>query len=905
MVAFGTLAQSVVFFHREAGEPMNTPTLFRELPEPPAAEPAEPPHTGPFAAIALEQSIDRSLDYAVPAGLVASLKVGQRVRVPLGKGNRPAFGYVVSIHPTTAYPRIKRMLNIDDERVLVGPELMELARWMSRYYCCPLGGVLEAVLPAAVRKKVGLGYSQIVRLAMDREKVQEILEKTRAPKRRSILARLLQLQPDESIDLVRLAGESGATVPTVRKLVRLGLITVTPEVDLPGLTADMQPSAGDEPDIGLNEDQQKVFDALLPRMTEGGFSVNLLLGVTGSGKTEVYLQCIREVVKQGRRAIVLVPEIALTPQTVRRFTARFTGVAILHSGLTATERHRFWQQISLGHAQVVVGARSAVFAPIPNLGVIVVDEEHEASYKQDTAPRYHGRDVAIKRAQIEGVPVLLGSATPSLETYYRVQAREAGKEKDDAATRGRGDAGKEGAEAADAGTRGRGDAGKEGGDCKLQIANCKLQIAEGESSDQPELQSAPPTAPQFEISNLQFAICNPPQSLPASPRPRVPASASPYSLLHLPRRVRGLQMPHVELVDMKLENKFRRGVHLLSQRLEHLLRTTIDAGHQAILLLNRRGYSNFVYCASCQNAVQCKYCDATMTYHRSAAAHARGATLAEGVHTGQLHCHYCLAVNPLPAKCEHCGKLLSLFGLGTQRVEEEVQRKFPDLRFARVDSDSMHSAKDYEALLGRFANGEVQVLLGTQMIAKGLDYPNVTLVGVISGDTALALPDFRAAERTFQLITQVAGRAGRGDAAGRVVLQTFLPDDPTIQAAIRQDFVGFAKTELQSRREVGLPPFARMVRIVMRDQDQQKLHKHSEELAAKFTEVISTVCPEVKMKGPMPCAISRIAGYFRSQLVMVAASAAPLQKMLATVRQQGGLARNERIAVDVDPVSLL
>ncbi|MDB5292993.1 MAG: priA [Phycisphaerales bacterium] len=847
---------------------MNTPTLFRELPDPPA-EPAEPPHPGPFAAVAIEQSIDRTLDYAVPPALVASLKVGQRVRVPLGKGNRPAHGYVVAIHPQTSYPRIKRLLNIDDERVLVPPKLMELARWMSRYYCSPLGSVLETILPAAVRKKVGLGYSQIVRLAMEREQVQAILEKTRAPKRRSILARLLQLQPDESIDIVRLSGESGATVPTVRKLVRLGLITITPEVDLPSLTADLPPSAGDEPDIALNEDQQKVYDALLPRVTNGGFSVGLLLGVTGSGKTEVYLQCIRQAVNRGKRAIVLVPEIALTPQTVRRFTARFKSVAILHSGLTATERHRFWQQISLGHAQVVVGARSAVFAPIPDLGMIVVDEEHEASYKQDTAPRYHGRDVAIKRAQIEGVPILLGSATPSLETYYRVQAREGGAE--------------------DAGTRGRGDAGKEESDCKLQIANCKLQI----DGDQ-----RAPTASQFEISNLQFALCNPP-----TPRPSVPAS--PYSLLTLPRRVRGLQMPHVELVDMKLENKFRRGVHLLSQRLEHLLRTTIESGHQAILLLNRRGYSNFVYCASCQNAVQCKYCDATMTYHRSAAAHAHGATLAEGVHTGQLHCHYCLAVNPLPNKCEHCGKLLSLFGLGTQRVEEEIARKFPDLKFARVDSDSMRSSKDYEALLGRFAKGEVQVMLGTQMIAKGLDYPNVTLVGVISGDTALALPDFRAAERTFQLITQVAGRAGRGDAAGRVVLQTFLPDDLTIQAAIRQDFVGFAKTELKSRRDVGLPPFARMVRIVMRDQDQQKLHKHSEELAAKFTEAINAAGNEVRMKGPMPCAISRIAGYHRSQLVMTAASAMPLQKVLAAVRQQGGLARNERIAVDVDPVSLL
>ena len=785
---------------------MDTLALFHELPEPVPADRAERPQ-GPFAAVALESGIDRTLDYAVPPSLVSSLRAGQRVRVPLGRNNKPAYGYVISIHPTSSYPRIKRLLNIDDERVLVPPKLMELARWMSRYYCAPLGSVLETVLPAAVRKKIGIGYSQIVRLVVERDKAQEIFEKTRAPKRRAILARLLQLAPRESVELMHLATESGATAPTVRKLAKLGLITITPEVDLPRLTENISPSAGDEADIAFNEDQQKVFDALRPRL-DGGFSVNLLLGVTGSGKTEIYLQCIREVVRQGRRAIVLVPEIALTPQTVRRFTARFSSVAVLHSGLTATERHRFWQQISLGEAQVVVGARSAVFAPVPDLGIIVVDEEHESSYKQDNAPRYHGRDVAIKRGQIEGVPVLLGSATPSLETYYRVQAR-----------------------------------------------------AEGD--------------------------------------------AHSYSLLNLPGRVRGLELPHVELVDMKMEGKFRRGIHLLSQRLEHLLRATLESGRQAILLLNRRGYSNFVYCSSCQEAIQCKYCDATMTYHRSSDAGARNATLSEGLHTGQLHCHYCLAVNPLPAKCHNCNKLLSLFGLGTQRVEEEIRQKFPDLRYARVDSDSMRGSRDYEKLLDRFGRGEVQVMLGTQMIAKGLDYPNVTLVGVISGDTALALPDFRAAERTFQLITQVAGRAGRGDAPGRVILQTYLPDDPTIQAAIHQDYVGFARTELVHRREVGLPPFSRMVRVVLREQDQQKLHKHSEQLAAAFSEAIQKGGNHVRMKGPMPCAISRIAGYYRNQLVMTASTAAPLQRVLLEVRGQGALARNERIAVDVDPVSLL
>lgn len=794
---------------------MQSPTLFHEPQEP--LESPEPLPEGPFAAVALEQSIDRTLDYAIPPALADTVQVGQRVRVPLGKNNRPACGYVVAIHPTTSYPKIKSLVGIEDERVLVPPPLMELSRWMGRYYCAPLGSVLETVLPSAVRKRIGVGYQQMIRPVPQRDELQALFEKTKAPKRRAILGRLLQLGPGEAIELVRLAGEAGVTTPTVRKLVRLGLITITPQIDLPGLAEAPLPSGG-ESDIKLNEDQQKVFDELAPRVSSGGFSVNLLLGVTGSGKTEVYLQCIRRVIERGKNAIVLVPEIALTPQTVRRFTARFPNVAILHSGLSATQRHRYWQQIAMGRAQVVVGARSAVFAPVPDLGIIVVDEEHEASYKQDQAPRYHARDVAIKRAQIEDVPVLLGSATPSLESYFRAAGN------------------------VDAETRRRGDA---------------------------------------------------------------ETKTNAVHLLTLPRRVRGLQMPHVELVDMKQENRFRRGVHLISQRLEHLLRVTVESGRQAILLLNRRGYSNFVYCSSCTNAVQCKYCDATMTYHRSPGTHVTSARHALGIHTGQLHCHYCLAVNPLPDKCPHCGKKLSLFGLGTQRVEEELTSKFPDLKFARVDSDSMRGAKDYEALLGRFAKGEIQVMLGTQMIAKGLDYPNVTLVGVISGDTALALPDFRAAERTFQLITQVAGRAGRGDSAGRVVLQTFLPDDLTIRAAIRQDFAGFAKTELASRRQVGLPPYARMVRIVLRDQDSDKLFKISEELAAELTEAAAAQGDAIRMKGPMPCAISRIAGYYRNQIVLQAAAAAPLQRLLAGVREKGHLARNERIAVDVDPVSLL
>lgn len=782
--------------------------LFSEfLPEP--IEPKR--NTDPVASVALEQSVDRLLDYSIPPKL-SRLQPGMRVRVPLGRGNKLAHGYVISIKPESDFPKIKPLAAIDDDRVLLRPNLMELARWMSRYYVCPLGTVLESVLPSAVKKRTGLGHRYLVRRVGTREQIQTVIENTKARKRRAILGRLLLLNDDETIDLHKLIGEAGTTLVTVRKVAQAGHLLIEKTVDLPGLISQLPLGSGDEPDQILNIDQQKAFDSLAPRMP-GGFSINLLLGVTGSGKTEVYLQCIRKVVEQGKQAIVLVPEIALTPQTVKRFTGRFARVAVLHSGLTQTQRHQFWQQISSGEAQVIVGARSAVFAPVSNLGIIVVDEEHEASYKQDTAPRYHARDTAIKRGQLENVPVILGSATPALETYARVTAEQ-----------------------------------------------------------------SPDTAAKSE-TQTRF-------------------------LLSLPKRVRDLPMPHVELVDLATEMRLRPGVHLISTRLETLLKNALGKGEQAILLLNRRGYSNFVYCASCKEPIHCKYCDTTMTYHRSAGMAQQSASFEKGKHTGQLHCHYCLAVNPLPASCPTCGKKLTLFGLGTQRVEEEIQKKFPDLKFARVDSDTMRAGKDYENTLAKFAKKELQVLLGTQMIAKGLDFPNVTLVGVISGDTALSLPDFRAAERTFQLVTQVAGRAGRGDLPGRVVLQTFQPNDPTIQSALKQDYLGFAKRELQHRKEVGLPPYARLARIVLRDQSLEKLEKTSEQLAGKLQAALLTL-PMVKMQGPMPCAIGRIAGYFRYQIVLSSPTSGPLQHVLSVLREQGNLAKMDRIAVDVDPVSLL
>lgn len=777
-----------------------TEGLFAE----PDLEPVPLPG-GPFAGVAIEQGIDRVLDYSIPAKLLPELKVGQRVRVPLGRKNRPTHGYVVRITDTTTHPKTKPVIDIDDPRVLIQPAMMELARWISRYYVSPLGMVLDCIIPSAVKNRTGLGYTHQVRPALSREKLQEALEQsTRSVKRRTILARLLQVEEGKSIELHSLAMESEVSTATVRKLATLGLVTITEEADMGSLALDAPVSVPDTPPA-MNEDQQKVFDDLSPRLA-GGFSVNLLHGVTGSGKTEVYLRCIEKVVAAGKQAIVLVPEIALTPQTVRRFTGRFSNVAVIHSALTNTERHQFWQQIATNRAQVIVGARSGIFAPTVNCGIIVVDEEHEPSYKQDTLPRYHARDVAIKRGQLENIPVLLGSATPSLEMWHRVHG-----------------------------------------------ANAK----------------------------------------------------GVYHLLDMPRRVRGLQLPKVELVDLAEVARLRKGIHLLSPRLEFLLKQTVDAKQQAILLLNRRGYANFIYCNSCQEAIKCKYCDATMTYHRSASVKADASTTDASLHKGQMHCHYCLAVNTLPATCPTCGKKLSLFGLGTQRVEEELAKKFPHVRFARVDSDTMRSKKDYENLLARFGRGEVDVMLGTQMIAKGLDYPNVTLVGVISGDTALALPDFRAAERTFQLITQVAGRAGRGDVPGKVVLQTFLPDDATLGAAIKQDFVGFANHELAQREKVGLPPYGRMVRLILREQELDDLHRRSSELAEEIYEVQTRLNLPLVIKGPMPCAIERIAGYHRAQIILEAKSPMALQQLLGDMRHNTGLVSNDRLAIDVDPISAL
>jgi primosomal protein N' (replication factor Y) (superfamily II helicase) len=805
---------------------------------------------GLYAVVAIERGLDTAgagLTYAVPESM-SDMSVGDRVVVPLGRGNKPASGYVVELSDTSAFKsgRVKRILE-RDAGVSLPPDLIDLARWISGYYCCPLGMVFGSMLPASVKHGTGMVKRQLARF------VRDLDEKEKTSKlQRAILA---SAKKDAGwINVKTLADLAGAkTVGPVKQLIEKGLLeakqhsSVESDLDLRA-QQELEPAGR----LTLNRGQSEAIDHLTAHLNEG-FGVHLLHGVTGSGKTEVYLRLIEAVLGIGSggggpenseaapSAIVLVPEIALTPQTVGRFLSRFDSVAVLHSGLTPAQRHAQWRRVRDGQANIVVGARSAVFAPLANLRLIIVDEEHESSYKQDQLPRYHARDVAIKRAQALGVPVVLGSATPSLESYYNAVGRRSGV----------------------------------------------VGLGSGKSGESPtsDMQAEPQTP---------------------DPRPN-------YHLIRLPDRVPGMRLPAVFIVDMQEERRHRRGVHLMSRRLEQELERVIqgDAGGtsrgasgsgrgQAMLMLNRRGYANYIACPDhrCGWMMRCDHCDATVVYHRDQ-------RLPTG---GYVRCHHCDAEQMLPAACPDSGHKISIFGLGTQKVEEELAHKFPGIRSARMDSDTMRTARDYQYTLDKFRAGEIDVLLGTQMIAKGLDFPGVRLVGVISADTALNLPDFRASERTFQLISQVAGRSGRSELPGRVIVQSFSPDDPAIVMAAAHDYERFVQREIALRAEVGLPPVTRMARIVIRDKDHLAGYENAKTLARHLEAANRELGTDIRMRGPMPCPIARIADHHRQQIELIAAApnaAGKLQKLMTSLRNSKLLISDAHTAVDVDPVALL
>ncbi|MFB3067148.1 MAG: primosomal protein N' [Planctomycetota bacterium] len=718
-----------------------------------------------FARIAFDLPIPTEFTYAVPETLASTLQPGQRVRVPFRTTSR--IGWCVALEESTEVQKVREISAVVDETPLLPEDLMQLASWIASYYVCSLGDVLQAMLPGGVRRRAPR-VRRVVRTGTGQ------LER-RAPAAQALLQALETFESPPTIaQLLRTAGVSRAALSTLE---RAGLACIEQmeqddRLDAPAPAALEQPPRPEPA-------QAEVLAAVAPDLIAPSFRVHLVLGVTGSGKTEVYLRAIAECIRRGRQAIVLVPEIALTPQTVRRFRARFARVAVLHSAQTHKTRRREWKRIRRGEADVVVGPRSAVFAPVPALGLIVVDEEHENSFKQDQTPRYQARDVAVVRAQSAGCPVLLGSATPSLESY----------------------------------------------------------------------------------SN---------------------ARAGRYTLHHLPRRVRGIPMPPVELVDMRGEKG-----RIFSTRLRLSVSEVLTDGGQVILFLNRRGFATVSVCRRCGHTLGCPHCSSMLVFHKR-----RRRTV----------CHLCGHECAVARKCSECfSEAIEFIGWGTERVAEEAAGAWPGARLQRIDSDSVRGPQ-LEAALDSFRHGETRILVGTQMLAKGHDFPNVRLVGIVNADTALHLPDFRANERTFQLVVQVSGRAGRSDRGGRVLVQTYNPDHYTLQAAATGDYEDFARRELEERELLGLPPARRAALMIVSAEQDDDAREAARAVHAAVAQEAQRL--GVELRGPARAPIERVRGRWRWMLLALGERAGVLPA-LGRRAQKTRLSRKVDLVVDVDPAAVL
>jgi primosomal protein N' (replication factor Y) len=780
------------------------PTLWIESPE---------ARVGPVARVALIAAVDGEYSFAVPEPLAGRIEPGKRVLVPFGKAREPQPAFCVALAQETWTSTLRPLADVVDDQRLLDDRLLELGRWISRYYFCPLGRTLAAMVPEPVRSQSGFRTLRIVKkreedaaneeegargrggegekdendAARGRRGDAVTKEKRRSPKQLAVLETLAG-EP-AGIEIETLEERAGVSRAVISNMIKAGLLVIetrreaapAPDFDRPG----------DEPTFELNANQRAAIDAVSTAARENAFKVLLLFGVSGSGKTEVYIHSIRSVLARGRQAILLVPEIALTTQIVTRLASRFHDVAVIHSGLTGVQRSLTYAAIVRGEKRVIIGTRSAVFAPCPDLGLIVVDEEQEPSYKNQQSPRFNTRDVAIKRAQMLGIPIVLGSATPSLETWHNSQ--------------------------------------------------------------------------------------------------RLPH----FQKIDLPSRIAGLPMPAVKYVDMQIENKQRKGFHLLSQPMEAALGETLARGEQAVMLLNRRGYASYLVCNTCRQPVVCPNCRANMTFHDT---------------INKAICHHCNAKMILPKQCGNpsCRGTLVRFGMGTQRVEEELKTKFPQARVARADSDTMTHTRHYEELVREFAARNIDVLLGTQMIAKGLDFPFVSFVGVVNADTSMSVPDFRAAERTFQMITQVAGRAARAQAGGRVIVQSLAGESPALQFAAQHDYVSFAGHELAIRQRLGWPPFSRLARVVVAHHSPKQAQAEAERLVGAIRDFLHTQALKADVLGPQTAPLARLRNTYRFDFLIRAPHAGKLMEILDTLRNHKILTPNTRFSqVDVDPAALL
>ncbi|QSF47051.1 primosomal protein N' [Paenibacillus tianjinensis] len=831
------------------------------------------------------RSTDRPFDYLIPDSLKLWIEVGSRVAVPFG--HRTVQGFVVSLESgeTGSVSSLKPIQEVLDLLPPLSPELVELGDWMSQRYACRRISALQAMLPTAlkgkaerlislgeaaeeaakpedelfplfleddqeertiidfvrrggevsmkqltrtfpeaaetvkfmlrrgvltesqsIKDKIGKKKLKAVDLAIGLAAARESLGSfpARSARQKEVLAFLIEMEQMLPMPLKDLLSVLQVTAGTVKALEDKGFIEIT-EIEVyrdPYRGRDFKPSTP----LPLTPEQQTVFTRIAHTVEEQQHEVFLLHGVTGSGKTEIYLQCIQRVVDQGRQAVVLVPEIALTPQMVERFKGRFgSGVAVMHSRLSVGERYDEWRKIREGKANVAVGARSAVFAPFSNLGLIIMDEEHESSYKQEENPKYHARDVAVRRAEQGGAAVILGSATPSLESYHAARSQ----------------------------------------------------------------------------SDIHF---------------------SPV-LLEMPTRALGNELPKVHVVDMRDELK-EGNRSMFSRRLHTALESRLEREEQTVLLLNRRGFSTFVMCRSCGYVATCPECDISLTYHSR---------------SDNLRCHYCGHAEPSPKECPECGsEHIRFFGTGTQRVEEELGKLFPGIRVIRMDVDTTTEKGSHEKLLNQFRDKKADVLLGTQMVAKGLDFPDVTLVGVITADSALNLPDFRAAEKTFQLLTQVAGRAGRHQLPGEVVVQSYTPEHYSIIHASGHDYNSFVREELKHRRDLHYPPYCRLILVTLSHEQLPLLLKMAENYALNlqgrarqlrwFGSLDKLSSDALDLLGPVASPLPRLKGRYRFQCIVKwrgAIDAIGLARQVAEELEDSVRDNGLQISIDVDPQMLM
>lgn len=736
-----------------------------------------------IARVTLEIAVGREFDYRVPENWKDAVFVGSRVKVPFGA--RRLMGVVTGLAERSDCRDLRDLLVVVGRENLVTPKVLSLARWMAEYYCCPVETALKSVLPDAVRKEKAGWRKQLFVRALP----QPSGETPKLSARQKALWQAIRERRE--MPLQEFIQTTSTTAQTVRRLEDKGLVSIAPRV------MDRDPFAHETilptQKLALNEAQKAALKRIAHACDNdaSGQRTFLLHGVTGSGKTEVYLQAIEHCLLQGKGAIVLVPEISLTPQTVERFKARFntrTLTAVLHHKLSPGERHDEWHKIRQGRARIVIGARSAVFAPVHPLGLMIVDEEHESSYKQEEAPRYHARDVAVLRAHREQAVAVLGSATPSMESYYHAQ-------------------------------RGK------------------------------------------------------------------------YQLLELPRRADTKTLPLVRVIDMRTTSSKEKSVSIFSPKLKESITARLEAGEQTMLFLNRRGYSASLQCPLCGYVAGCPHCSISLTFHRQA---------------GQLRCHICGHAEAAPQICPqpNCqNPQIRFAGIGTQRVEETLRKLFPKARVQRMDSDTLKRKEDYRRILHAFRLGKIDILLGTQMIAKGLHFPNVTLVGIIYADLSLHFPDFRAGERTFQLLTQVAGRAGRGDVEGEVFIQAFTPFHPAIQYARQHDYIGFYEQEIEFRQELGYPPAKRLCALTLRGRNEDKTRLAAEHLKKTIQKSLADF-NNLILAGPAPAALLRAEDFFRYQLTLRTNRMAALSKHLQTLIQETPLPEDIRLSIDVDPAHL-